>query len=135
MHNEIVATDDDKDVIGVYFSGTGNTKYCVERFVSSAYKNAKSFSIEDETLLSEIPHHDWIVFGFPVYYSSIPKIVKDFIRRNAATFRDKKIFVVTTKGLFNGAGILHAKSCLRNAGALFAAALSLLCRTISVICV
>jgi ferredoxin/flavodoxin len=106
-------------MIGIYFSGTGNTKYCVERFTSSVDQNAKSYSIEDDKLLSEIDFHDRVVFGFPVYYSSIPKIVKDFIRKNAKYFRHKKVFVITTKGLFNGGGIIHAKKIFQECGSVF----------------
>jgi ferredoxin/flavodoxin len=119
MRNVILDTDDDKDVIGLYFSGTGNTKYCVERFVSQVYTNAKSYSIEDENLLSEIRHHEWIVVGFPVYYSSIPKIMKDYVKKNASYFRGKKVFIITTKGLFNGAGIIHAKKLFQECGSDF----------------
>jgi ferredoxin/flavodoxin len=106
-------------MIGVYFSGTGNTKYCVERFTSGVDPNANSYSIEDVNLLSQLNHHNRIVFGFPVYYSSIPKIVKDFIRKNANYFRQKEVFVITTKGLFNGAGIIHAKKLFEGCESVF----------------
>ncbi|MDR0958294.1 MAG: EFR1 family ferrodoxin [Clostridiales bacterium] len=106
-------------MLGIYFSGTGNTKHCVERFVLSVDNNAKSYSIEDGTLIPEFASHDIIVFGFPVYCDSIPKIVKDFISENAKYFRNKKIFIITTKALFNGAGVIHAKKMLEACDAEF----------------
>ena len=90
-------------MIGVYFSGTGNTKYCVEEFVS-ACGGSNTFSIEDVSILNEIEHNEMIVFGYPIYYSSLPLIVSDFINNNGELFRNKKIYIIVTMGLFSGDG-------------------------------
>ena len=63
-------------MLGIYFSGTGNTRHAVERFVTAIDNSAKSLSIEDCGVLGELAKHEMIVFGFPVYYSNIPKIAK-----------------------------------------------------------
>lgn len=34
-------------MVGIYFSGTGNTKYCVERFLACCDAEAEAVSIED----------------------------------------------------------------------------------------
>ena len=91
-------------MVGIYFSGTGNTKYCVGRFVEECADGIGSYSIEDEKAVSEIEKHDTVVIGYPVYYSNIPKILKDFIRNNASVWKDKKIFIIATMGLFSGDG-------------------------------
>ena len=37
-------------MIGVYFSGTGNTKFCVDKFLKEYNCSKNSFSIEDNNL-------------------------------------------------------------------------------------
>jgi ferredoxin/flavodoxin len=106
-------------MIGVYFSGTGNTRYCVQKFINELDNNAKSFSIEDNELIFELPNQDIIIFGFPIYYSNLPKIVEDYISKNAKSFYNKKIFIITTKGLFNGFGVIKAKRMFEKCGAYF----------------
>lgn len=95
-------------MIGIYFSGTGNTKYCIEKFLEECGNDVRSYSIEDENAVSEISLHDTIVIAYPVYYSNIPKILSDFIKNNSTIWQDKKVFIIATMGLFSGdgAGIL-----------------------------
>ena len=95
-------------MLGIYFSGTGNTKYCIERFLQECGDNIESYSIEDERAIPGIKQNDTIVMGYPVYYSNIPKILKDFIQKNSSIWEGKKIFIIATMGLFSGdgAGIL-----------------------------
>ena len=106
-------------MIGIYFSGTGNTRWCVERFVSLVDKDAQCYSIEDKAAVIELEKHDTVVFGFPVYYSNLPKIAKDFIRDNKNSFNGKKIFVIATKALHNAYGIGYARNMFRECGAEF----------------
>lgn len=102
-------------MVGIYFSGTGNTRYCVKRFTSLVDENAKCFSIEDNGVIDELSKHDTIVFGYPVYHSNIPKIVKDFIASNKGSFRNKKVFIIVTRALFThyavGYGARRFKKC------------------------
>lgn len=35
-------------MIGIYFSGTGNTKYCLEKFVALYDRNIEITPLEDE---------------------------------------------------------------------------------------
>lgn len=91
-------------MIGLYFSGTGNTRYCVEKFMSKIDKNAPCFSIEDKKLHASIDNETDIIFGYPIYFSNIPKLVRDFIKQNATLFVNKNIFIIATMGLFSGDG-------------------------------
>lgn len=91
-------------MIGVYFSGTGNTKYCIEKLCKCLDATAEVFSIEDESVLNAIKQADKIVFAYPIYYSYLPKIVYDFIVNNAEIWQGKSILILATMGLFSGDG-------------------------------
>lgn len=41
-------------MLGIYFSGTGNSKYCVERFLQKYDAKAQAISIEDKDAVLEI---------------------------------------------------------------------------------
>jgi len=89
-------------MIGVYFSGTGNTKHCVEKFVKCINPNAETVSIESTDVIVSMRKHDLIVFGYPIYYSRLPGIVRDFIIKNKQVFCGKKIYIISTQGTFSG---------------------------------
>lgn len=91
-------------MIGIYFSGTGNSKYCIEKFLQEYDAAARAFSIEDDELSEQIDKHKDIVFSYPVQYSNIPKILKDFLAENKAVWKGKRVFVIATMGLFSGDG-------------------------------
>lgn len=91
-------------MIGIYFSGTGNSKYCVEKFLQEYSGKAQTFSIEDKDSVLEIQRHKDIVIGYPVQYSNLPKILKDFVMQNKNIWQDKNVFVIATMGLFSGDG-------------------------------
>ena len=95
-------------MLGIYFSGTGNSKYAVEVFCSEYDKVAKTFSIEDNNIIEAIRNEELLVFAYPVQYSTVPKILRDFIIENKELWNGKKVFVIATMGLFSGdgAGIL-----------------------------
>lgn len=95
-------------MIGIYFSGTGNSKYCLELFLQQYDNEAKAFSIEAENVVGLIKQQEEIIFSYPVQYSNIPKILQDFIDKNQEVWKGKRVFVIATMGLFSGdaAGIL-----------------------------
>lgn len=94
----------DEKMVGIYFSGTGNTKFCVEKFLSYYENSANAISIEDGQAVEAIQQSAEIVFAYPVYFSNMPKIVCDFINKNYSVFFGKKVFVIATMGLFSGDG-------------------------------
>lgn len=88
---------------GIYFSGTGNTKFCTEKFLAH-FDSPQIFSIEDNSALNAIFESRDIVFAYPIYYSNLPKIVRDFIENNSKLWRGKNIFIIATMGLLSGDG-------------------------------
>ena len=62
-------------MLGLYFSGTGNTKHCVTEFVKFFDEKNESFSIETPGINKIIEKHELIIFGYPIYFSNTPKIV------------------------------------------------------------
>lgn len=89
---------------GIYFSGTGNTKYCIKQFLERLGANGGAFPIEDKEAVKAAAEDNEIVFAYPVYYSNIPKIVRDFIVDNKALWQSKRVFIIATMGLFSGDG-------------------------------
>lgn len=95
-------------MLGIYFSGTGNSRYALEVFLKKYDDMAQVFSIEDANITKYIKENRDIIFSYSVQYSNIPKILKDFVDKNKRLWQDKRVFVIATMGLFSGdgAGIL-----------------------------
>lgn len=72
---------------GIYFSGTGNTKYCLSVFMEKF--GGEIFSVEDKSAVPAITQSSDIAFAYPIYYSSLPKIVHDFITDNKDLWKGK----------------------------------------------
>ena len=66
-------------MVGIYFSGTGNSRYAAELFCNEYNETAKAFSIEDDNVIEVIRSDEMLVFAYPVQYSTVPKILRDFI--------------------------------------------------------
>ncbi len=101
----------------VYFSGTGNTKFCTERFIERIGNGARAFSIEDKNAVPAISECEEIILAYPVYYSDLPKIVRDFITDNRTLWHGKKVFVIADMGAFSGDGAGCSARLLRKFGA------------------
>ena len=91
-------------VLGVYFSGTGNTRHCVETFVDLCGYSRSYKSIESKDVLSALANHDDIVLGYPIYYSNAPKIMQDFVTEHGHLFSGKKVFILCTMAMWSGDG-------------------------------
>lgn len=91
-------------MIGIYFSGTGNSRYALEVFLQSYDAKAKAFSIEDDSVIEEVKAHGEIIFSYPVQYSTVPKILREFVIKNKMLWSNKKVFIIATMGLFSGDG-------------------------------
>ena len=104
-------------MIGIYFSGTGNTRFCVEYLLENIEPEAKAYSIEDKNVLEELAKEEELVLGYPVYYSNLPKILQDFLENHATLWQGKKIYLVATMGLFSGDGTGVAARKLKKYGA------------------
>ena len=101
---------------GLYFSGTGNTKFCVTRFLEKC-GDGKAYSIEDKDAVSALAEDNDIVLSYPVYYSSLPMIMRDFIGKNAELWRGKNVFIIADMGLFSGDGAGVSARLLKKYGA------------------
>lgn len=66
--------------------------------------SAYCISIENENVVNEIQKSDLIILTYPIYYSNLPKIMRDFILDNGKAFSGKKVFIIATMGLFSGDG-------------------------------
>ena len=44
-------------MIGIYFSGTGNTKYCLEKFVALYDRNIEITPLEDTGTMEKVTYH------------------------------------------------------------------------------
>ena len=104
-------------MVGIYFSGTGNTRYCIEQFINEVGCSARCISIEDSNVVTEIQKNNTIIFAYPIYFSNLPKIMRDFILKNHTAFAGKNIFIIATMGLFSGDGAGCAARLLAKYGA------------------
>ena len=103
-------------MVGLYFSGTGNSKYCLERFLKE-FNDIQVFSIEDNKMIEQIKQHTQIIIAYPVQYSNVPKILRDFVIKNADIWKNKEIFIIATMGLFSGDGAGILARLLKKQGA------------------
>ena len=85
-------------MLGVYLSGTGNTKHCIEKLVKMLDTSAKILPLESENVIDAIKRNDTIVLGYPTQFSNAPYMVREFIISNADIWRGKQILCVATMG-------------------------------------
>lgn len=103
-------------MLGVYLSGTGNTKHCIEKLTTLIDENAIVIPLESENIIDEIKSSDTIILGYPTQFSNAPIMVRDFIKANDI-WEDKKILCVTTMGAFSGDGAGCTARLLKKKGA------------------
>ncbi|MHA1293158.1 MAG: EFR1 family ferrodoxin [Promethearchaeota archaeon] len=126
-----------------YFSGTGNTWWVAEKlkeiFISSGFETI-TYSIEkrdvdwDEIISQVLDKSRYIGFGFPVYSSTIPEIMKDWTERYVlkhAKERDSlpHAFVYDTMAKFSGDTPLKMRKLLKKSGFIVKQAINI--RTLS----
>ena len=88
-------------MLGIYFSGTGNTKHCVEKLTHLLDKTAKVLPLESEEILCQIKENEIIILGYPTQYSNAPFMVRDFILSHDKIWKEKKILCVEKEGICN----------------------------------
>ncbi len=90
-----------------YFSGTGNTKYVVNYLADklSCIYDVKTYDItENHDFKKIIAQSDLVLIGFPIYASSPPIPIRNFVVENADSFKDKVIAIAETQYFFSGDG-------------------------------
>lgn len=112
-------------MIGIYFSGTGNSKYCIDKFLEEFDCGCLAFSIEQDETSEQIKNNNEIVISYPVQFSNIPKILHDYIIKNQHLWRGKRVFIIATMGLFSGDGAGVLARLLKRHGALITGGLHL----------
>lgn len=105
-------------MIGIYLSGTGNTKHCIEKLTSLLDTSAKTIPLECTDVIEEIKKNSTIILGYPIQYSNAPYMVRDFITRNKLLWNGKKILCVATMGAFSGDGAGCTARLLKKYGAI-----------------
>lgn len=88
----------------------------METFLKEYDADARTFSIE-ECALNDIEKQEEIVFGYPVQYSNLPRIVRDYITNHSDIWKGRKVFVIATMGLFSGDGAGNLARLLKKHGA------------------
>ncbi len=108
----------------IYLSGTGNTKHITELLFNSIGANGSLVPIESPDV-NEALKEDELILAYPTQFSNIPYLVRDFINRHEAEWKDKKIFLITTMGLFAGDGTGCAARLLKKYGAVITGGLQI----------
>ena len=104
-------------MIGIYLSGTGNTKHCVEKLLNLLDPDAVSLPLENPGSAKMIEAEDTIILGYPTQFSNAPFMVRDFIEKNAGLWQGRKVFCVNTMDLFSGDGTGCTARLLKKHGA------------------
>lgn len=100
----------------VYLSGSGNTKHIVTLLLNELGNAGICAPIESDDVKKAL-EGDEIIIAYPTMFSNIPYLVRDFINSNEAVWKGKKIFLITTMGLFAGDGTGCAARLLKKYGA------------------
>lgn len=108
---------EEQKMVGIYLSGTGNTKHCIEKLMHLLDESAVTVPIEAVNVVDEIRRNKTIVLGYPTQFSNVPFMVRDFICSNAWLWNGKKVLCVATMGAFSGDGAGCVARLLRKYGA------------------
>lgn len=104
-------------VTGIYLSGTGNTRHCLERLVRAIDENAKVIPIESSAAIEVVKSNETIYIGYPVQFSNAPRMVRDFILDYSDIWKGKSVFIIATMSLFSGDGTGCTARLLKKCGA------------------
>lgn len=100
----------------IYLSGTGNTKHVVTLLLDELGMDSRIYPIESPDVLRAF-EDDELILAYPTMFSNIPYLVRDFINSNQDAWKGKKVFLITTMGLFAGDGTGCAARLLKKYGA------------------
>lgn len=104
-------------MVGIYLSGTGNTKHCVEKLVYLIDDTSRCIPLEYSQIIHILRKQNTIILGYPTQFSNAPFMVRDFINKNGSLWKGKKVFCVNTMGLFSGDGTGCTARILKKYGA------------------
>lgn len=104
-------------MIGIYLSGTGNIKHCIEKLTGLLDDTAKTIPLESVDVIEQIKKNNTIILGYPTQFSNAPYMVRDFIKKNNSLWKGKRILCVATMGAFSGDGAGCTARILKKYGA------------------
>jgi flavodoxin/Fe-S-cluster-containing hydrogenase component 2 len=105
-----------------YFSGTGNTKWVADRLAEELAvmgRGARCHSIEQldtEGTAKLIEKADSVIFGYPIYGSSLPEPMQQFIDNLPKTIKTKSAGLFCTQMEFSGDGAWYYHRAVENKG-------------------
>lgn len=108
-----------------YFSGTGNTRFVVERLCGKLAGKyiAKLYDVaENRDFSAELNEADAVLLGFPIYGSAPPIPMRRFIFRYAKEFAGKRVIIAETQYFFSGDGAASLGRTLASFGAVIVGA-------------
>ena len=100
----------------IYLSGTGNTRHIVTLLLNELGAGGIRAPIESAEAIKAL-EGDELILAYPTMFSNIPYLIRDFINKNRNVWKGKKIFLITTMGLFAGDGTGCAARLLKKYGA------------------
>ncbi len=100
----------------VYLSGSGNTKHIVTLLLNELGNTGISAPVESADAERAL-EGEKIIIAYPTMFSNIPYLIRDFINSHKDAWKGKKIFLITTMGLFAGDGTGCAARLLQKYGA------------------
>nr|MCR4729378.1 EFR1 family ferrodoxin [Saccharofermentans sp.] len=100
----------------VYLSGSGNTKHIVTLLLNELGNTGISAPVESADAERALEGEE-IIIAYPTMFSNIPYLIRDFINSHKDVWKGKKIFLITTMGLFAGDGTGCAARLLKKYGA------------------
>lgn len=104
-------------MVGIYLSGTGNTKHCIKKLIHLLDETAQAIPIEKDEAVDGLLQHDFIILAYPVQFSNVPVMVRDFIKHHSDLWKGKQVLCVATMGLFSGDGAGCSARLLKKCGA------------------
>ena len=108
----------------IYLSGTGNSKHAATLLLSCLDQDGRAVPIESEDALAVLESEELII-AYPTQFSNIPYMVREFINKHGDSWKGKKVFLITTMGLFSGDGTGCAARLLRKYGAVITGGLQI----------
>lgn len=109
-----------KKLYAFYFSGTGNTRFVVRYLIDKLSENFET-EVYDITQKSdfkrELSTADIVLIAFPIYGSSPPIPIRNFVLKNNTLFKGKKVAIAETQYFFSGDGSASLGRTLEKYGA------------------
>ena len=66
-------------MIGIYLSGTGNTKHCIEKLMELLDQSAQTLPIEGKETAKLLAQHDFVVLAYPIKFTHATLMLENLI--------------------------------------------------------